>query len=472
MRITYGGLRSDGLEFVFGTDGPLDILEIGPTALVVTNTLNTQQITIAGKNLTYDVNNDLIGGTVLGLEVLDPGIFDAAISDGAWPIADFTAALSDYLENTNFEPLRQLIGAGVPITVDASALSVSFQSSDFLLGMLQRPEGYSFTGSDQDDLIPNSPGNDSIQGGAGTDTYIAGATRAQVLVIDRGDSIRLEYPDFSYDDLTGVELVQFTDQTVSTELLLIIPGEQILGDNGNNFLNGTGGNDTVIGARGDDTVIASAGDDDVRGDGGDDRILGENGNDTLRGGRQNDTILGGEGDDVIRGQRDADTLYGGAGLDNVKGGGGSDLIYGEAGNDFLKGGTRQDTVEGGTGHDIISGNSFDDSLSGGGGNDTIRGGGGNDTLTGDWDDDVLKGGAGSDVFFFESGFDHDRILDFDMGADSLQFGPILASGLSIDDIVEMAEIVNGALILEFGGGGRVQLDGITSTDGLSDALIL
>lgn len=84
------------------------------------------------------------------------------------------------------------------------------------------------------------------------------------------------------------------------------------------------------------------------------------------------------------------TVTGGSGNDTLKGGSGNDSIAGGAGNDDIDvsaGG--KNTVDGGAGND---------SITGGAGNDVISGGDGNDTIVGAAGNDSLAGGAGDDVF--------------------------------------------------------------------------
>ena len=74
-------------------------------------------------------------------------------------------------------------------------------------------------------------------------------------------------------------------------------------------------------------------------------------------------------------------------------------------------------VVGGSGNDtIISTNSGGDILNGGAGNDTITGGPGNDVIIGGTGNDILNGGGGDNTFVFRSGFGHDTINGFVVGA--------------------------------------------------------
>jgi Ca2+-binding RTX toxin-like protein len=73
-----------------------------------------------------------------------------------------------------------------------------------------------------------------------------------------------------------------------------------------------------------------------------------------------------------------------------------------------------------------------DRLHGGDGDDVINGGGGNDILNGGAGDDVMSGGrSGRDWFVFEGDFGNDRITDFEIGLDVLDFR---GSGLTWDDL--------------------------------------
>jgi Ca2+-binding RTX toxin-like protein len=119
---------------------------------------------------------------------------------------------------------------------------------------------------------------------------------------------------------------------------------------------------------------------------------------TISSGNRHDIIQAGSGDDVIRA------------------GGGNDLVLGGAGDDRLVGGR-------GDGADL---------LYGGNGADTLIGWAGDDRLQGDNGADRLIGGAGADAFVFTRAIredggvldidpDRDTVLDFQQGADILDF---------------------------------------------------
>lgn len=219
----------------------------------------------------------------------------------------------------------------------------------------------------------------------------------------------------------------------------------------NNLIFAFNGDDQIHAGKGNDIVFAGSGHDTVHGDDGNDLIVGGTGDgskgwdDHLYGGNGNDTIIGDDGDnkatdgdDVIDGQRGNDLIYAGGGNDVVSGGSGNDTVYGEAGND---------TLYGFTGNDELNGGSGDDKLIGGEGNDT------------------LIGGAGHDIFYFESGFGKDVILDFHGGEDKLAIKADI-NGLTLKSTDDLVSHISGnghnAVITL--GHDSIKLQGISRDD--------
>ena len=116
------------------------------------------------------------------------------------------------------------------------------------------------------------------------------------------------------------------------------------------------------------------------------------------------TTLDGE-DNAILGLEDAsDIIYGKQGHDVISGKGGNDILYGNRGTDFL------------------IGDEGDDQLFGGRQRDVLFGGLGNDTLS---------GGKGRDRFLLDSDGSIDRILDYEIGKDTILLGKDLTPDLLI-----------------------------------------
>lgn len=142
-----------------------------------------------------------------------------------------------------------------------------------------------------------------------------------------------------------------------------------------------------------------------------------------------DLIIGREWAEIAMGQDGNDTIWGYGGIDSLRGGLGDDLIYGDSDSDFsgdddvLLGHAGNDTMYGGGGNDRLIGGGHSDWLQGGYGDDRLVGQSGNDTMIGGEGADIMIGGAGADVFVFDW-YDlgtSDRIVDFEVGVDKLDF---------------------------------------------------
>ncbi|EPX78220.1 M10 family metallopeptidase C-terminal domain-containing protein [Litoreibacter arenae] len=200
----------------------------------------------------------------------------------------------------------------------------------------------------------------------------------------------------------------------------------LIGNDGNNVLDGRGGADRMAGYDGDDTYFVDSLDDIVREeeDGGNDTVIVLS-TDLDIGSIDNVETI------IYVDQSTAPPVVGGSGTppsvgDNTL----TSIIFGDAGNNVLDGGAGSDTIFGLGGDDLIIGgrdtlasrdinntipvaqlddqtesDDGDDSLYGGDGNDTILGGAGNDILDGGDGDDILSGQAGIDIFRGGAGVD-------------------------------------------------------------------
>lgn len=281
-------------------------------------------------------------------------------------------------------------------------------------------------------------------------------------------------------------------------------GRLIEGTNGHDSLIGGSGADTITGNRGNDTIRSRDGDDIIDGGSGHDRLWGGSGNDTIYGGPGNDIIGGGAGDDLLFGDSGNDTIFAAAGNDTIYGGGGStrlwggrgnDLIYGSDGGGRIGGGADDDTIFGNSGNDTIYGGAVagddfinaeagddvvfggpgDDTLIGGAGDDFIGGGPGDDNIHGGLGDDTVRGAAGADTFVFLDGDETLLIEDFTFDDnDSLELDSNLwGGGLTISQLLSTyAEIVNGAIVLDFGDADILTLSDVTDISQLADHIVI
>jgi Ca2+-binding RTX toxin-like protein len=306
-------------------------------------------------------------------------------------------------------------------------------------------------GSGNDSFDGGSDGIDTIDGGAGEDSFSFYNYQATEGITS------------TFDAATNQGFIKTGTYQVSYKNIerLAISGTRhddlMIGGNGNDSFDGgidTDGNDTIDGGAGEDllsflnysgsqgitttfdvttkqgsiiagTYLANYKNIerlDIRGTNYDDKIVGTDGNDTLQGGGEgNDQISGGAGDDnlVANYSQGNNFLDGGSGNDDLSASGevseyrGEVSIYAVSGNNTLKGGTGDDKLianyssgnnilEGGDGNDFlsVSGNDFFTyyGLYSATGNNTLKGGAGDDKLIVDYSsgNNILEGGDGND----------------------------------------------------------------------------
>ncbi|SLN32397.1 Hemolysin, chromosomal [Roseivivax jejudonensis] len=261
------------------------------------------------------------------------------------------------------------------------------------------------------------------------------------------------------------------------------PGDDVLsGGDGDDDLSSGAGNDTATGGAGDDSIGGGFGADSLSGNAGDDMIGGGLGDDTIDGGDGDDRMGGGDGDDKITGGPGDDTIGGSFGNDTIHGNGGDDSLGGGSGMDRLAGGDGDDSLGGGFGNDVVVGNAGDDFLAGGGRDDTIVGAHGSDRINGGEGSDFLTGGPGSDTFVWQDGpaGDTDVVTDFEVGEDTmLLVGVDNAPGTGLAGKVDALSIENVSDITfngqQYSGaeleyqGQTIQLIGVSVSElGLDD----
>lgn len=303
-----------------------------------------------------------------------------------------------------------------------------------------------------DDNIDAGPGDDTIYGSDGDDT------------IDGGTGINT----INYS-LLPVHVDVFLDSHVATKYFGDI-GELTRHDDLQNI-------QRVVGSNLGDQII---GDDQVN------VLDGGGGDDFLRGKGQADTLLGGADNDILFGEAGDDTLDGGPGIDTAvyiglwyeynytSDPGGlriTDRVSSRDGSDVITNiemlfisGSQYNLFVGTTGTDTLTGTSVADILLGLDGADTLSGSDGNDVLIGGPGDDTMTGGAGNDSFAFymtgQAGEGDDMIVDFSTTSDTLHF--IGVADIATLDSFSTFSVVNGGadLLVTFTGGGSITLDGL------------
>ena len=258
-----------------------------------------------------------------------------------------------------------------------------------------------------------------------------------------------------------------------------IGGNLLLGNDGNDFIDGMGARDQINGGAGNDTIEGGDGGDSIQGGADADSIVGEDGGDFIDGDAGNDTIRGGDGNDAIIGDADEDLIFGDDGNDSIQGNTGLDTLMGGNGNDTIEGNEADDTILGDAGNDLLIGDDINlattgnDSISGGSGNDYLFGSNGDDTLIGNTGNDSLEGSVGIDVlagddmagtlnqgddFFVWVGpdqLDSDTIVEVggDLGSDTATFFLFAAE----DQIRNIDVSLSGFVVVNLGTAGAQQV---------------
>ena len=238
--------------------------------------------------------------------------------NGAYTVMSYDRPRSTTtLGSVDFEAIEYLYGTDAPDAAwnatetaveqygsEGADLLTGFDIADILFGNGGDDELRGQSGADQlhggagDDRLFGGPGDDRIFGGAGAnDTAVFDVQYGSAMVEFVADSVIVTntegFDSTSYrTELDGVELLEFSDQTLSVASLR--PSVELTGTDEDDRLVGEVGDDRLDGAGGNDTLI---------GDYGNDLLLGGEGNDELAGGNGTDTLNGGAGDDLITGGR-------------------------------------------------------------------------------------------------------------------------------------------------------------------------
>ena len=311
-------------------------------------------------------------------------------------------------------------------------------------------------------LLEGGGGNDRLRGGAGRDT-LSGGDGADILTGGSGDDRLLG--DAGDDLLEGNSGADYLHGGLGIDTASYRgSGSAVAVDlgTGRGTLGAAQGDrllyiENLQGSAFDDKLVGNARSNLLRGDAGDDLLFGQGGNDRLEGGAGADKLVGDQGSDWA--------LYTGSGkavtVDLARGlGKGGDAegdryysienVVGSAAGDVLTGTSGKNRLEGRAGDDRLFGDSGDDALFGGDGDDVLVGGRGRD---------VLDGGAGADLFVFNAGDGHDRIADFELARDMIQF----IGAVTAFDQLAITQSSAGAAI-DYGASDLLVLAAVSAQD--------
>jgi Ca2+-binding RTX toxin-like protein len=202
------------------------------------------------------------------------------------------------------------------------------------------------TGNAQANIITGGAGNDNLRGLGGVDQLNGGAgtDTADYTLAAAGVVARLDINQATRDGDGGVDIFTGIENLTGSNF-----NDVLLGDAGNNRLDGGIGTDALLGFGGDDFLTGGSG----------------GGNNELQGGTGNDWYLLDAFDTCVE--------YAGEGIDTVEARIGS----------YTMGANIENLIFTGViGSFVGTGNVLDNTITGGAANDILRGGGGNDTIRG------------------------------------------------------------------------------------------
>jgi Ca2+-binding RTX toxin-like protein len=311
---------------------------------------------------------------------------------------------------------------------EAANILAGYDGADIILGRDNDDLLYGLNGAD---TLQGEAGNDTMRGGAGADTLDGGADADTV----------------DYADATAKVTVRLWNQTATGD---IATGDVIAGIES---ASGGSAGDALVGSDGVGNRLV--------GNGGDDGLQGLTGNDTLEGNAGNDTMRGGDGADVMSGGAGIDTIdYSDSSLGVKVRLWNQTVADGFAAGDTIAG---IENAWGGASTDALVGSDgVGNYLAGNGGNDNMQGLSGNDTLVGGVGRDTMTGGADADTFQFYGAWGIDRITDFEGGAGAGDVLSFVGLGAAYDTFAEIMAITtqSGAnTIINFGGGQSITLLG-------------
>lgn len=331
---------------------------------------------------------------------------------------------------------------GVAYVQVANSQSISTNGSnynDVLEGSIGND---TLNGSGGNDILLGAQGNDRLNGGAGADTMMGG-TGNDIYVIDNVGDVSVEIAGEGTDVIESSVSVSLGNHI---ENLLLTGGASI---------NGVG-NDL------DNTLTGNTGSNSLFGGGGNDRLDGKAGTDSMFGGTGDDTY-------VVERTTDAVTEYAGEGIDVVE----SSVTY-----------TLTDQVENltltGTSAINGTGNALDNILIGNSGVNTLVGGAGNDRLDGGAGNDILRGGIGNDTYVVNA--TGDQVTEnSNEGVDTVESNVTWTLGANLENLILTGgaalngtgnnldnEIVGNAGANSLtGAAGHDRLDGMAGADTLT-----
>ncbi|RJF92794.1 calcium-binding protein [Noviherbaspirillum saxi] len=205
----------------------------------------------------------------------------------------------------NADEGTDLVRSGITYTLSANTENLVLTGTTVLNGTGNVLDNL-LTGNSAINTLTGNAGNDTLDGGAGADKLLGGVGN-DVYLIDNASDVVTESINEGIDQVrSSVTLTAATNvESLARTGTAAINGtgnalaNLILGNGGNNTLDGSSGTDLLQGGAGVDTVKDTSGNSLLDGGSGADILTGGTGKELLIGGAGNDTITTGTGADVI-----------------------------------------------------------------------------------------------------------------------------------------------------------------------------
>ena len=381
------GSRSLIQLFNHAPTGRVDFTAVFGPNVVGNNAQDANAVRLTGRSAIYDQDN-ILGSNLLGA-ILTSAVTFSWTDNLIVPITTVGSGTSNYVDGQGRLVLHTTGGVIVNETgsyVDAGGFSESVTTTwNMIVGTSGANAGLTGTNSAVigdaifglagTDTLNGGDGNDQLYGGSGTDTLNGGTGNDYLDGGDGGDTMVGGSGDDTYVVNSASDIVtELFNGGIDTVLASV---SYTLGANvenltltGNNNISGTGNtlDNIIIGNSGNNTLNGGIGIDTVAYTGsvlrasfslpGADIVVAmpANGNDTLQSIEK--LMFGGDTFNLVVGSNVANgALTGGAGADLILGFGGNDTLSGNGGNDVLIGGANaaggHDTLTGGLGADTF-----------------------------------------------------------------------------------------------------------------------
>ena len=384
--ILSGGLGNDTYVVNSTGDTVTELAAQGTDTIQSTITFSLETLTnIENLTLIKDYSSSVIAnGTGNALNNVITGNNDNNILDGKSGVDTLLGGNGDdtYIVDSTTDTITELqyqggdtVQSSVTFTLAANVDKLTLTGTANINGT-GNADGNTIIGNSGNNILDGGNtsssffGTDSLQGGAGNDTYIVSGSSYTTTITENLNE--------------GTDTVQYSS-TNSFD-------SYTLGNNLENLtLTGT------IGISGYGNTLNNV----ITGNSGNNNLQGYAGNDTLNGGTGTDTLTGGSGDDVYQVDSTTDTIYEtqGEGTDTIQ----SSVTFTIASTmgapywdnieNLILTGSNAINGTGNLGSNILTGNTANNTLSGDAGNDILTGASGKDTLT---------GGAGIDKFGYKT----------------------------------------------------------------------